>query len=428
MRFAARAELPLVLLIAPALLFPTPARLLVLIPVALLYVALRRATGSWVPPTPFNVAIGVILAMTAASIAITPDLRFSLDKIAGVTLGVLMFFAIVRRIDTPRDLWTSVLLFALAGAGLAVAGLVGTNWIEKFPIAAAVTRNLPVVIRGVRGAESGFHPNAVAGALVLFVPLQAVLVLLLLRRRAPDWMGPQLAAALVPAAFGLSLVTLVLTQSRGAIGGLAAACTLGMVVAGRTPRRVAALVVVTAVIGFAITGPSTLIRALNEPINTRLGSLLGRVELWSRAIYAIEDAPLGVGMNTFRRMHPVRYPTFPADPGAEVPHAHNQFLQVALDLGVPGLVGYLALCLTAFAIVWRAPGAPERRLVLLALGVGLLAHLAFGLTDAIPIGAKVGITFWWALALLAAAWRVVASGEGAVPAGVAPPGAMRSVS
>jgi putative inorganic carbon (hco3(-)) transporter len=150
----------------------------------------------------------------------------------------------------------------------------------------------------------------------------------------------------------------------------------------------------------------------------------GRVEVWSRAIYGIEDFPLtGMGLNTFRHVLPVLYPLFSIGPEVDLGHAHNEFLQAALDLGLPGLIAFIALYLGAFTMVghiWRAPidlptghapddqppgrrpdRAAERRTFALGLGGALLAHLVYGLTDAIALGAKPGLVFWLVLGLIA---------------------------
>src|SRR4029077_12535146 len=105
--------------------------------------------------------------------------------------------------------------FVLAGAGLAIIGLLGTNWLDKFSALGAVVGRLPRAIRGVPGAEEGFQPNAVAGCLVLFVPLQVALLATDARRdRSMLLLVIQVLVLL------LTTGTLLLTQSRGAWVGL----------------------------------------------------------------------------------------------------------------------------------------------------------------------------------------------------------------
>jgi O-antigen ligase len=91
-------------------------------------------------------------------------------------------------------------------------------------------------------------------------------------------------------------------------------------------------------------------------------------------------------------------------PDADIAHAHNHILQSALDLGLPGMMAYLWLWVCAARLVGKAAvdqaSAPEQR-VADGLGIGLIAYFAFGMTDAIPLGAKVGLALWAALALVA---------------------------
>jgi putative inorganic carbon (HCO3(-)) transporter len=157
-------------------------------------------------------------------------------------------------------------------------------------------------------------------------------------------------------------------------------------------------------------------------------SLVDRGEILVRALSIVQDFPLtGTGLGTFRRLVFVLNPVLEANHTADIGHAHNVLLQVALDLGLPGLVAYLALVGIALWIGWRAAWMPGPREVdappapasgektplvkgeFRWLGIGivgsLLAFHVYGLTDAIALGAKPGVAFWMILALSAALWR-----------------------
>jgi putative inorganic carbon (HCO3(-)) transporter len=74
-----------------------------------------------------------------------------------------------------------------------------------------------------------------------------------------------------------------------------------------------------------------------------------RVEIWSRALYMIQDFPFtGIGTGTFQSVANALYPFFLAGPNAEIPHAHNLLLQVAVDLGIPGLIAFLSILFLVF--------------------------------------------------------------------------------
>jgi len=55
-------------------------------------------------------------------------------------------------------------------------------------------------------------------------------------------------------------------------------------------------------------------------------------------------------MNDFRRVMPVLFTTVRGT-NLDVAHAHNQLLQVALDVGLVGLVAYVSLWLVA-VVFW----------------------------------------------------------------------------
>jgi putative inorganic carbon (HCO3(-)) transporter len=407
-------DILVLLVIAPALLFPSPARSLALLALPLLWLAAWAHTGHFVARTPLDWPILLLLIMTLVSVPVSVDLGYSLPKITGVLWGVGVYYACARRIQTTAQLRLAVLLLGLLGAGLAALGLVGINWLDKWPGLSRITSRLPGLIRGLPGAEEGFHPNTVAGTLVLIVPVVALDALRRWRhecaQRSSSASGrgrARLWLAVEAAALGMMLATLVLTQSRGAWLGLLAAGALAAVwlAAGRWRWGRAALLGLAGAgaLGLALM-PGQMMEALGRTAGPLTdSSLTSREEVWSRAIDAIGDFPLtGLGYNGFRRVLPVLYPTLLNPYHEEVAHAHNHWLQAALDVGLPGLIAYLALWLGAGVALTRTGQAtPDLELQRLAtgLGVGLLAHNLYSLTDTIALGSKAGSFVWISLAL-----------------------------
>jgi putative inorganic carbon (HCO3(-)) transporter len=215
----------------------------------------------------------------------------------------------------------------------------------------------------------------------------------------------------------MMLATLVLTQSRGAWLGLLAVGALAAVwlAAGRWRWGWAALL---GLVGAAALGLALSQGQITEALGRLAGpltdsSLTSREEVWSRAMDAIGDFPLtGLGYNGFRRILPELYPTLLNPYNEEVAHAHNHWLQAALDVGLPGLIAYLALWLGAGAALLRAGRLTrdrELRRLATGLGVGFLAHNLYSLTDTIALGSKAGIFVWISLALAVSAIQVVSS-------------------
>ena len=146
-----------------------------------------------------------------------------------------------------------------------------------------------------------------------------------------------------------------------------------------------------------------------------VSTLNGRLEIWSRALYGIQDFPFtGMGMNNFRVIVHLLYPLFTISPDVDIAHAHNHILQAALDLGLPGAIAYIALWLGAGWMVWRVvrktaegrrSGGAEERVLAIGLGGMLAASFTYGLFDAVALGAKPGFIWWFALGLLAALYQ-----------------------
>jgi putative inorganic carbon (HCO3(-)) transporter len=406
--FVDRFHFVFLFIAAPFLLFPSPARALVMLLVPLPWIAAWIVRGRPFTRTPLDVALLVLGVTVLVSLYATYSIAFSLPKLAGVLLGFASYYAIVRWLDGPQRLWLAMQLFILAGAALGVIALLGTEWPAKFPVIGQVVSYLPRVIRGLPGAEDGFQANSVGGALVFFVPLQIMSL-------AACWSGEQ--AARLPAwlnrwqyCLAQSLLLaftgaiLLLTQSRGAWFGLLLGLMALLAWHSRRTRRWLGFMLVAAAAVLLVAGARNLWELVTEHTGPALDIQFGgRAELWATALHAIQEFPLtGVGLNAFRTVMPVLYPAYLNPPDFDVAHAHNQLLMAALDLGLPGLVAYLALLLGAarmLSAAGRRGPDPWLRAMSAGLGAGLLANFVFGLTDAITLGSKLGIVLWFVLAL-----------------------------
>lgn len=410
-------EWPLVLLATPLLLFPGGWRTLGLLVVPLLFGLRWIRCRPLFDCTPLNVALLALAVMLLISLGATYSLPQSLPKIAGVLLGFVTLATVVAQARSRKRWQVHLAGLLLAGVGVAALGLLGSSWNSKSMLLSRLTAALPQRLLQLPGAAEGFHPNEVAGALLWVAPL-ALWAAIAAWSAALQGEKCGFKRFLLPVAGSLIALfltgTLILTQSRTAWIALAATTLGAALLLAFTSRHLWPKLLVLGMTaglilaaGWVLRGPdlgswSEAVFGSQVSVEQALSgtSLRGRVEIWSRALYGIDDFPLtGMGMNTFRQIVPVLYPLFTLPPEYDFGHAHNEFLQAALDLGLPGLIAFAALNLGAAWMLiqsWRRSPTSVDRLLVLGLAAGLLAHALYGMVDTVALGAKPGV-FWWAL-------------------------------
>ncbi|HVY62269.1 MAG TPA: putative O-glycosylation ligase, exosortase A system-associated, partial [Planctomycetota bacterium] len=251
---------------------------------------------------------------------------------------------------------SKVLLFCILAAGLASteARLRVTIWTIVLSLGIlAIRGNLEYFLDGKPriegpGAAAGIAAaltdrNLFAMHLVMAVPLAAFL---LLSERKP------LVRAGLIGLIAFLVHAVLLTFSRGGLIGLA-------VVAGyvvwrvRSPRlRLAALVACLVLVAL-FAGPP--VRAtLDSIVNyDRDASAQSRFGSWQAGLSLMWSYPVfGVGLSNFERYSARFDPTGGGPLGGHA--AHNAFLQIGGDLGLPGLAFYVAVLACAFANLRRA--------------------------------------------------------------------------
>jgi putative inorganic carbon (HCO3(-)) transporter len=375
---------------------------------ALLFWPLRRlALGHFGRHTPLDWGVGLLVLMLPVTLWATPLPGTTLPQVLRLGSGILFFYAVVNWAGDGRRLRWLVLGTALVGLALALIATVSVDWSgNKLAfIPEALYAHFTTLFADT------IQPNVMAGYLVITLPVTAALLLF-------DW--GQLRRRLH---IGLSLALLLmsfilfLTKSRGAWMGFGALVLLLAALRWRGGWLLlpAGLLAGIAVLALAGIGPTLEALATSSEVS----GVAGRVEIWSRAIYMIQDFSItGIGMGTFGNLADALYPFFLAAPGS-VPHAHNLFLQVAVDLGIPGLIAWLSIFGIVTACAW---GVYRRGRVLndpwlMALGAGFLgsqlAMAVHGLTDAVAWGMVRPAPLVWGLwGLAVACWNLYARPEG----------------
>jgi O-antigen ligase len=386
--------------------------------------------------------LGGLTALLAALVVMawvrTPPSPEALSHFAGVGIGLLSMNAMAWLCPSETRITIAASLFLLLGSVVLTLGLLNT----AIPVAklapylfsesarleylyrsstVSVAEVLSDILKGrlpfltplvhVFGpARGGVNANALAGTALLIAPIAWSLTLSPRRFNSPP------AKLRVVGGFTAALASgvILITQSRAA--WLVAGLTI-LVFVFRFPlhrrRRwtlgaAVVLMVVALVVALSVFGGRV---AVKQAWDDGRASLLQRSEIWRQALSNISQAPwTGVGLNQFRHI-------YKPPPGAlqyDVAHAHNIWLQTALDVGVVGLVAYVCLIALLLTRADRAARAGTGFVARVAGGAGLslvAVHL-FGIADAVSLGAKVGLFQWLACGLILAAYENVEDAEG----------------
>jgi putative inorganic carbon (HCO3(-)) transporter len=300
----------------------------------------------------------------------------------------------------------------LSGMGMIVLGMLSADWHFKIPFIQQLLQFLPPRLLNLPEAPVvGVHTNNLAGVLQLFVPpLLAVFV---------AWRPPRFKTAvslMMGLLFLFTILLLLLTQSRsgwaGTLTGILFVVISWNLVSASPGRKTIAwvslgIVATIVLLVFILIGRDSMSTFLHEPPKiTAVGTfstLNFRWEVWQWGITAVHDFPFtGTGLGTFRQVVRRFYP-LNVSATYDIAHAHNIFLQTALDIGLPGLIAYLAILGIAGGVGWQVAKQDERlRPFALGLLASLIAFHTYGLTDALALGSKPGILFWMVLGLLTA--------------------------
>jgi tetratricopeptide (TPR) repeat protein len=402
-----------------------------------------------------DLALLILLIMLPVSLWASSDPGRSFPKLTTTIAGMFLFWSLGTGLRERADLRAGSIILALSGAGLAVAGFIGTDWpSSKVLYLSGIYDRLPRLMLNLPRATRGrFDPNEVAGALVMLIPVVLAMLLAVWTRPRDD--SPISVASMLPgkhwpailkrpgllvAALTLTLAAMLfvflLTQSRGALVALSIAILVCFVL---RDRRVMLAVLAVIIIGFAwdasagphaaehvtsalITAHGSLADRLSAALEAansvaRVGSgstatATGRVEMWRNALQAISDYPLtGIGFHTFPAVSWANYVYTTVSPAWNMTHAHNAYLQAGVDFGVAGLLAFLllvgSLIYRGLRLLVQRPPAFEQWLACGVLG-GLAGHLAHSMVDVAgrPLGDKPGIIFWAMTGLLVAACRL----------------------
>jgi O-antigen ligase len=332
------------------------------------------------------------IAVPALPLSLTP--AKSLDALLGIIPPLAIFCAIVR-LRAFRPAWLAAALLAGTVAGILIGALqVASSSSGQSPWYLYEETNV--------GAGVGFFANANHMAILLVVALPFLAAVAATARRA----NVQRYSAVLALTIGIALVVMVGLALNGSLAGyglalpvLAASALI--VLPSSSPLRiwavvVAGLLVIAAVGGLEITSIGS--SKFGHEAST---SVQSRANILATTTKAMRDfLPFGSGLGSFREVYHL-YERPEQVTNIYVIHAHNDYVELALETGVAGMM-VMALFLAWWVVaVWRVWRTAEAGPFARAAAIASAAILVHSLVDFPLRTAAISACFAMCVALLA---------------------------
>lgn len=344
--------------------------------------------------TPFDELIALLVVLSAASIAVSPDKGFSFYNYYHL-MGryVLIYYLVINNLHSLQQI--KRLVWAVMASALCVTCYGFYQYVHGVDISAfqwVDGEQFPEL--KVRIFSTLQNPNLLAGFLVVVMSLA---------------IGQGLYAEKLSGKIGLFAlviilgICLVLTYSRGAWLSVAAVA----LICGRFYSRRLLWLFVLLLLGVLICQGGVTERLLSIFNPTDTSSTL-RIALWESTLAMILDKPLlGIGWGAYWLVYP-DYDFFLNNPAARIVHAHNMYLHIAAEIGIPGLLVFLAVIYghTKKAVdILQHTG--NRRVAGLMLGIvaAVLGLAINGFTDYIMFNIQLSMLFWLLNAVIISVWQ-----------------------
>ena len=292
-------------------------RLMILLLLTLYLIRQIREGAIFWPSLPIDRVVIAYIGLAVLSTAFSPYTHQSVQWLMVlVGYGVLLYL-IVAVFEAWNDVEKMVVALAALGLFEATIAVVQRAWFGT-----------------LRPSGTFFNPNFLAGYLVsIFLIVFGYLCYARYGRRHTAFVRTH--AVLVSVLLGLFLLAIVLTGSRGGLLALFSGLALVLMLRFGRPALVPLVLLTT----LAIMVPNRLTERWEaEHVKNPLG--YARWQMWKSSVRAMVDNPLGAGLGLYQYVYP-RY-ALPVEGeiaryGKTAQTAHNEYLQMGVELGVASL-------------------------------------------------------------------------------------------
>jgi len=346
--------------------------------------------------TPFEYPVIILFLTGMISISVALNREASLNALLCVILAILMFYMIIiymRFKPEHRGIILSLLIISFSI--IIIAGLLQFIF-NKYSTWMDVTLENGTVEHRGRLNSLFIFPNSFSASIVLVLPV--IFGAIFLKKFNLFY------KILFSILFGSGVFCLISTYSRaGWIGFAAAAILMGYLFGQKKRFILIPLIVLT------LTGLSLMLFLHKETLKSYVFhnySDKSRQFIFVKSLKILSEHPLtGIGIGNFHDVYPLYIlpgeETLPEEVSRPW-HAHNLFLNMAVEMGIPGLIAFLWFLLNIFRqICMSVPGNMEYKEILYGLIAGLTGFLIFNQIDFVMGDVKSGLYFFIILAFSA---------------------------
>jgi putative inorganic carbon (HCO3(-)) transporter len=380
------------------------------------FLARAVATGHMTGHTPADWPLLALVLLLPVGLWASADRAVTLERTYAFFAAAAVFWITAAQAEQPWLRYTGWALL-LAGLAMALAVIAATplsGGVMALGPVSSISQAMRILLPFLQ--PDRFNPNLSGQLLGVFLAPAAAFALL----GAGGAPGRRMLRVAAAALSLLLALLLLLTQSRGAVLGVAVALAVMTTLANRRWLLVWIPLGLALLAAVMMLGGGVLPPLLNAGSGA-MATVQGRQELWSRALFVMQDFPFtGVGLGMPEQVINLLYPLFLVGPDTQWLHVHNTYLQIGSEMGIPGLIAFVALLFAIGAALTRQAAsrirpAPWRTTLALGLLGSLIVFAVHGLVDAPLASPKLTVLFFGLLGLMAAVSSEPAQGG---PSGV----------
>ncbi len=337
----------------------------------------------------FYIILGAFSTLTSF------DIGGSLFIFLVYTVFILMYEVMVNTIDTKVKWQGAVAVFAFAVLLIALYGIF-QNFTMDATTQSWVDTNMFEDIK-IRVYATFDNPNVLGQYFIITLPL--IFALFVLNKNLSTkilWLG----------IFAAGFLCLLYTWSRGAWVGV----MLGIAIFLLLRDRRFILLGILCLFALPFVLPESIMSRLLSIGNTGDSSTAYRVSVWIaslRMAMRFWMSGVGYGSDAFARV----YSNFALNGAGYALHSHNFYIQLVTDVGVGGLIVFLAIALTACRETATVKKDKLIKGITLALSGALAGYLFQGVAESMWYNLRMSLMFWIMMAFIVSGARLEREGE-----------------